>query len=104
MGEQANPSVDQDEDWQHYQIQRQEEALEEDQAEVVRTSIFIFPKPVSTKIPDDSFTYSFLHLSNMKGKIKIAERVFKGKKKKKKKKKTGRVFKKKKKKKKKKKS
>ena len=36
-----------------FQIQRQEEALEEDQAEVVRTSIFIFPKPVSTKLTDE---------------------------------------------------
>merc|ERR1712026_572341 len=38
QAEPSHPPVDQDEDWQHHQVQRQEEALEEDQAEVVRSS------------------------------------------------------------------
>jgi len=32
---QAHPTVDQDENWQYYSVQRQEETLEENQAEAV---------------------------------------------------------------------
>merc|ERR1712226_1533770 len=36
QAEPSHPPVDQDEDWQHYPVQRQEASLEEDQAEVVK--------------------------------------------------------------------
>jgi len=38
QAEPPHPTVDQDEDRQHYPVQRQEEALEEDQAEAVNTA------------------------------------------------------------------
>merc|ERR1711997_1136517 len=43
----SHPPVDQDEDWQHHQVQRQEETLEEDQAQVVNPVL-------SPRAPDEA--------------------------------------------------